>query len=116
MSLVREITETVRMLVENDILDNFDNEAFDGVAWQARKREDRQAGRRALLVKSGRMKRGLEVQIEGNNVAVYSDTEYATYHNEGTDKMPQRQFVGISKELEQQIDKEIDSILDKFFD
>lgn len=116
MTLLSQITETIAVLVENDILDNFDKEAFDNQAWQPRKREDRQQGRRALLVKTGQMKRGLEVKASGSLVSVFSDMDYATYHNEGTDNIPKRQFAGLSKELEEKIDKEIEDILDKHFE
>jgi phage gpG-like protein len=115
MKLVRQITETIAVLVENDILNNFDKEAFNNQAWGPRKREDRQQGRRALLVKTGQMKRGISVRVEGKLIAVYSDMNYAIYHNEGTDKIPKRQFVGFTDELEKQIDKEVDAILEKFF-
>ncbi|PIB28905.1 hypothetical protein BFP77_08285 [Maribacter sp. 4U21] len=45
-----------------------------------------------------------------------SDKEYAEVHNEGSDIMPKRQFMGSSKQLDENILKKVDRELDNIFD
>ena len=92
---------------KNDFLANFKKESFDGRAWQKRK-SDKQAGRN-LLVKTGRLRRDVSNSVaEGHKNSNLSYTlvvnnPYAAFNNEGTNKMPQRQFVGMTSELNKKL-------------
>ncbi len=79
---------------------NFDAKGFVDMtvkSWAPIKNND---GRQPL-VKTGRMRdsitvlgRSLYSRVVGSNVP------YAPYHNAGTDRLPQRKFIGNSKQLE----------------
>lgn len=92
---------------KNDFLDNFKKESFDGQAWKKRK-SDKQAGRK-LLVKTGRLRRDVSNSVsEGHKNSNLSYTlvvnnPYASFNNEGTYKLPQRQFVGMTPELNKKL-------------
>ncbi|MEM8506224.1 MAG: phage morphogenesis protein [Bacteroidota bacterium] len=45
-----------------------------------------------------------------------TDKDYAEVHNEGSDTMPQRQFMGSSRTLDKKIIKKTEKELDKIFD
>jgi phage gpG-like protein len=54
------------------------------------------------LVGTGRMRESIRVLGKSfNSRLVGSDVPYAPYHNSGTERLPQRKFVGNSKQLEQ---------------
>jgi phage gpG-like protein len=92
---------------KNDFLDNFKKESFEGKPWKKRK-SDKQAGRK-LLVKTGRLRRDVSNSVaEGHKNSNLSYTlivnnPYAAFNNEGTNKMPQRQFVGMTSELNKKL-------------
>lgn len=52
---------------------------------------------------------------EGDSVVFSSDVVYAQRHNEGTNGMPKRQFMGPSKQLDKTIADKIERELDKIF-
>jgi phage gpG-like protein len=59
------------------------------------------------LVKTGNLRQGMDYEIEGSDAVIFNDETYSIYHNEGGEKEgrpPQRQFMGDSTELEQQIE------------
>lgn len=60
------------------------------------------------LVKTGRLKNS--IHIEGD--CIVSETEYGEYHNEGTNTLPRREFLGESDELEEKIAKFIEEKLE----
>ena len=72
---------------------------------------------RATLVKSGDLKRDIKVrETNWNRIVVGTqNVKYASYHNEGTHKLPQREFIGDSKELEKKVEKIIKENLRKAF-
>jgi len=138
-----------------DVAENFRTESFDGVKWAPRKKKDAKV--RALLVKTGRLKRSVRIARTSNNsVTVTSDVPYAEIHNQGGSitlnarsevfkrnrnqkgnnkgnftkgstagkgstykqgsiKIPKRQFMGMSKNLQQQIGQSIDKSFDIVF-
>jgi phage gpG-like protein len=59
------------------------------------------------LTKTGKLKNS--IKIEGDYIV--SDTEYGEYHNEGTGRLPRREFLGESEELEIKIAKFIEDKL-----
>lgn len=59
------------------------------------------------LVNTGNLRQGMDYEIEGNDAVIFNDETYAIHHNEGGTKEgrpPQRQFMGDSAELEQEIE------------
>lgn len=92
------------------------------VKWQEVKRRinprrpDRAAAERPILTgETGDLGRSIEYEIAGDKAIIYSDVSYARYHNEGTEKMPKRQFIGESEALDKKImrktNKKIEDIL-----
>lgn len=72
------------------------------------------AGRKILFGETRNLSRSIGYEAQGDGVAVvYSDVEYAPYHNEGTDDLPQRQFMGDSAELDKLILSELERKLGK---
>lgn len=72
---------------------NFSKERFRQQGWQdkglqrwmpRKKRGDRQTDNRAILVKSGRLRRSIRaVSVTGSRVVIGTDVPYAKVHNEG---------------------------------
>lgn len=52
-------------------------------SWAKRKNPDADGRFRRILVKSGNLRRSLKMNVNGNQVAIYSDLPYAQIHNEG---------------------------------
>lgn len=78
-------------------VDTFDKAAFDGNKWAPRKKTDTS---RQMLVKTGRMRQDIRVTERGINYRrVGTTVPYAKYHNEGTNRLPQRKFIGNSRWL-----------------
>lgn len=109
--------------------DNFRKQGFEDktlTKWAARKREDKRAGR-AILVKSGDLRRSIRFDnVNKNNLSVRiaTDLPYAKIHNDGLTgnawgkvpfKMPKRQFIGDSYQLNEKIKKVIVTNLNKAF-
>ena len=97
-------------------VDNFDAEAFiDEVPerWAPRKSKRDNAGRR-LLVKTGRGRAGIKVLSRtGNSVKIGTLVPYMKYHNEGTARLPKRQFIGDSGVLQRKNGKVLNDAIDK---
>ena len=69
---------------ENFFKDSFKNQAWEGVQWEERKRKDKNPKRRALLVKTGRLRRSIRIrEVSFGKVVVGTDVPYAQIHNEG---------------------------------
>jgi phage gpG-like protein len=70
----------------NEFKDNFTREGFRGdngvVFWKPRKKKTKGKAR-AILVKSGRLKRALKAAPIANIARVINDTPYSEVHNEG---------------------------------
>lgn len=67
---------------ENFFKESFRKQGWDGEAWEPRK-NDKDPGR-AILTKSGRLKRSFKRQLMGNRMSrVENEAEYAQTHNEG---------------------------------
>jgi len=51
--------------------------------WQARKKTDKKGQSRAILTKTGRLRRSIRDRVAGQKVTIYTDVPYAQVHNEG---------------------------------
>jgi hypothetical protein len=66
------------------------------------------AGRRILFGETRNLSRSIDYDPQKGHVVVYSDVHYAPYHNEGTDKLQKRQFIGDSAELDALVISELE--------
>jgi phage gpG-like protein len=104
MLLQVRLPEKAVELAEEIVLASFEAESYKGQGgagkWDQRKRKDKTDTKRALLVKSGDLKRSINVYYDDSQRAVIieSDKEVgrwslAQIHNEGLDPVPQRKFM-----------------------
>lgn len=73
---------------------------------------------RAILVKSGKLRRDLVNSLEQANwdkIKFTVRNDYGVYHNEGDDHLPKRQFVGDTAELRRRQIAKIKSFFDKIW-
>lgn len=105
---------------KNHFREGFDKEGFTDkslVKWKPRKerrrkdgsmsaKERTRVGRKILTGETGELSK-IESEPGTATVKVYTEASYAKFHNDGTDKLPQRQFMGESQELNQKIEKVI---------
>ena len=107
-------------------VDCFKNEAFDGKDWKQVKRRLNAKTKGAkktnpILYDTGALRNSIKIisakwsQIKISTEANAAVSEYGYVHNEGTDKIPQRQFMGDAKELDAKIDKIIEDAIDNLF-
>ena len=111
-------------------LDKFTHQNWDGKEWQNVKRREpgtpefkypktKDLARRTRAPLLGKSRNLLKSVNNSQRVATWSeirlgvDVPYAVYHNEGTENIPQRRFMGHSKELDAQVKAEIKKQLDK---
>lgn len=93
---------------ENFALGGFKDQNVE--KWKPRKVED--AGR-AILVKSGDLKRSIRIKSKSQEKIVWgSDLKYAAVHNSGQGKMPKRKFMGKSMALLNKIKVRLKSDID----
>lgn len=85
-------------------------ESPEGKLWQERKVDGSgtRSSRRSLLVQSGRLRKSIRLsRVTSYSVTIGTSVPYAKYHNEGTERLPQRQFVGRSTELNRRLQRMI---------
>jgi phage gpG-like protein len=66
------------------------------------------AGRRILFGETRNLSRSIDYDPQKGHVIIYSDVHYAPYHNEGTAKIPKRQIMGDSEELNKNVGSELE--------
>lgn len=107
---------------------HFKLQAFEGETmehWPERKKKDEEGKRRALLVKSGKLKTAASKsgRVVGKQVAFTIPLVYANVHNSDDSEdrkagrgdgftMPQRKFIGESPALDKRIEEKIRKYLD----
>lgn len=108
-----DISLDIANVAKNYFVANFANQSFGGVKWkEVNRRISGSKGykpsqtQNILIGKgSGKLRRDVANSVsDGHKNSNLSYTlivknEYASYHNEGTDIIPQRQFVGMTTEL-----------------
>ena len=70
----------------------------DGTAWQALKRPRPRGGDRPLQ-DTGVLMGSITAQVHGNILQIGTATDYAHYHQFGTQHIPVRPFLGVSDDL-----------------
>lgn len=127
----------------NDIHKNFDNESYDNglsvTLWPARSAKtneqyDKRYGVKGsvfnsanpLLKQTGNLKDSIEYMVRNGGVKIVVDLDkvpYAQVHNEGSDHIPQRQYMpmgneppsqGLLKRVQKKVDYERDKIMAPF--
>ena len=69
-----------------------------GTAWQALKRPRPRGGDRPLQ-DTGVLMGSITAQVHGNTLQIGTATDYAHYHQFGTQHIPARPFLGVSDDL-----------------
>lgn len=117
---------------QNYFVMSWRNQGFDGNRWQEVRRRiegtkeykypiKKGLSRRTkpILIGSGRLRRKVAnsvVLANWNMIKLVVDLPYAAAHNEGTDNIPQRQFMGQTNELTKMQRQRIDSFFDQVWD
>lgn len=73
---------------------------------------------RATLVQSGKLRADVARSMKSatwDKIVFEIESEYAAFHNAGTDKLPQRQFIGNSEQLNKKVLEILDRRLTKAF-
>jgi len=96
------------MLKETE--DAFKTKSWDNNPWTKNK-----FGKTPGLIKSGKMKKSIKVTTEKNSVTITADTDYASYQQNGTNKIPARPFIGDSDKLELFISEYLEKEITKKF-
>lgn len=84
--MLRQLPARVAVVAENFSKQRFREQGWKGVAlepWKKRKRDKPRDNGRAILVKSGALRRSIKARASGMNVIISSDSPYAEAHNEG---------------------------------
>jgi phage gpG-like protein len=76
-------------IAEKDFKDNFTRQGVRGksgniIKWKKRKNESEKRKGRAILIKSGRLRRGNKKRPDATHARVINDVPYAEAHNEGS--------------------------------
>lgn len=110
----RELPIKLGNLTKNEFVGNWSKQGFGGVKWQevqrrtpgtkAYKYAKPAARTRAILVGkgSGRLRRDVANSLKEatfERIKFVVNNPYGQYHNEGTDKLPKRQFMGQTRDL-----------------
>lgn len=117
-------------IAKNEFLNNFKDQGFNGKKWREVQRRiagtrayagNKDPGKRTRAILqgkgSGRLRKDVANSVSNgikNSELSYTlivNNEYASYHNDGTKKIPQRQFVGMTEKLNKKI---INKINEKF--
>ena len=103
---LNKIVDAAGVLAVTHFTKSFANQGFTDESlstWKPRKRSERGKSR-AILVKSGRLRRSLRSKRFGSlAVKIMTDVPYARVHNNGEGRMPKRQFIGYSGQLNRKI-------------
>ena len=71
---------------------------------------------RGILIKTGRLSKSIQIFTKTNrSVKVGSNVGYGSYHNDGTDRLPQREFIGDSYKLNEKIQGKLNILIEKVF-
>ena len=121
-------------VAKNEFLDNFRQQGFDGRKWKEVQRRiagtkayagDKDKGKRTRAILqgkgSGRLRKDVANSVANgrkNSELSYTlivENNYASYHNDGTSKIPQRQFVGMTEKLNKKILNKINEKLSQIW-
>ena len=120
--LALNIAKDLGDIVASGFDDSFKEQGFDGQQWKDVKRrisgadfykpskKDPAAKTRPILQGlSGKLRRAVSnssqsgYKINNLTYVLVVNNEYAAYHNEGTDKLPKRKFIGVSNKTNKRV-------------
>jgi phage gpG-like protein len=113
--------EVVGQIAVEFYKDSFLNEGFTDKTlekWPAVKRPERKRRNSKILVGTDNLRRSIKPVVEESKVSVHAEVysknnfNYAPVHNFGTNKIPQRQFVGESETLNEKIHDDLERRVD----
>jgi phage gpG-like protein len=132
-----DVPVRIANVARNYFVNSFTVGGFDGKKWKEVQRripgtkaykypKNSQLSRRTnpILVGTYKGRSGGNLRRQVNNSIRRADffeirlgvsAPYAQYHNEGTDKIPQRKFMGESRELNATVKKNLQTLLKKVF-
>lgn len=114
---IKTLPKELAEMVKDDSVQNFAKESFDGEKWKPRKKP----ADHDILNDTGNLLEAVRDSVQkGKKSSPYQYelvvvSDYGLFHNEGTPKMPQRQFLGIYPALEKKLVAEINKQLEKHF-
>jgi hypothetical protein len=107
--------------VGNDLVTFYKMHMRDGYDIHGDKFEDLKNGYRQkkgykqynykVLIDSGSMWGKTRYEIDGNTLRIINDAEYSEYHNQGTDKLPKREFIGESPLTDKVVNESIENFI-----
>jgi len=122
----KRLPEKVAVELEKNIHESFEVEAYqDGKnnKWQGRKKLAKPQRKILIGQQGGTLHRSIEVEHNGNEIRASTDVVYASVHNEGEKAgrgagftMPKRQFMPAPGEANQKLDKQVEKWLDSEMD
>ena len=126
-----KLPQEIAAIAQSSFVKNFNDESFFGKKWQQVQRriegtkaykypKTKKLSRRVkpILVGTGKLKREVNSSIRQatfDEIRLGVDLPYAGYINEGTEKMPQREFMGNSPILEKKIKDKIRKSISQIF-
>ena len=126
-----KLPQEIAAIAQSSFVKNFNDESFFGKKWQQVQRriegtkaykypKTKKLSRRVkpILVGTGKLKREVNSSIRQatfDEIKLGVDLPYAGYINEGTEKMPQREFMGNSPILEKKIKDKIKKSISQIF-
>lgn len=112
-----KLTITIAEDIKDGSIKNFDRESFNGQNWL----ENKKPNGKKILEDSGRLKNDVRNAVRNgyktgkDSYSLVVATPYAGYHQEGTSKLPQREFIGMTPEIDKKIITDITTLIDKAF-
>ena len=113
--LVRSMTNDAATFFKTDVFNNQGVDVQPSGRWANRKRETKKTSGKKVLVSTGTLRRSITANSRGNVGIVSTAVPYGQYHMTGTDKMPQRKFMGESDILNRKFKVKILRFLNKVF-
>jgi len=106
---LKTIPNDIAILAKSHFDGNFTRQGFDGVKWQEVQRrmgkgKGRDATRAILSGKTKTLAKSIYIKSASlKRIVIASSSKYGAIHNYGTNKIPQRKFLGNSQVLNKKI-------------
>jgi phage gpG-like protein len=114
---LKDLPKEIAVIVKDDAIINMYSSSFDNKSWAPRKDDEIHP----LLIDSGTLLNDIRNSVNNGfssgpifNIVV--DNPYSGVHNFGTNKIPQRQFMGESKGLNVKVKSFVDKKLTPLFE
>lgn len=105
------ILNKIGRLIQGFFTDSFKNKGFTNESFEPWAEQRHNYGN-SLMDRTGRLKNSIRYTINENEITITSDVDYASYLNDGTDKMVAREFIGESAILNNMIENIVDEYIE----